>query len=137
MSKNNSILDQAVSTGIRDRDAFDWENVHGAFGKLQEEVAELEEVLSQNDPGKTYEEFSDVFFTLLQVARHLNINPEKNLKFALEKYNLRYNTMSELIKHDDKEITALKLDELENYWQLAKKESQNSLDGILSIYLSK
>lgn len=137
MKKNTTTLDAAVDVGLRDRELFDWKDVHGAFKKLQEEVGELEEVLSQNDSPKTYEEFSDVFFTLLQVARHLDINPEENLKFALEKYNLRYSKMCDLILKDSRDIKNLKLAELEEYWAVSKKDTHDTLNKILSGYLCK
>ncbi|MGH1469038.1 MAG: MazG nucleotide pyrophosphohydrolase domain-containing protein [Bdellovibrionales bacterium] len=135
MSKNPSILDKAIDVGLRDREIFDWPNAQGAFQKLKEEVSELEEVLSQNGSGKTFEEFSDVFFTLLQVARHLKISPEKNLEFALEKYNLRYNEMFKLIEADKKQASELHLDQLENYWQKSKLSTNENLQKLLAQYL--
>ncbi len=135
MNKNPSILDKAVDVGLRDREIFDWPNAQGAFQKLKEEVNELEEVLSQNKTDKVFEEFSDVFFTLLQVARHLKINPEKNLEFSLKKYNLRYNKMFKLIETDSKKASDLRLDQLEEYWQQAKKSTNEDLKKLLEHYL--
>ena len=132
MTEIPSILDQAVAMGHRDRKVFDWPNAQTAFKKLEEEVGELKEAMSQNDTKEIFAEFSDVFLTLLQVARHLKIDPEENLKFSMEKYNLRYSKMNELINNDQKEITSLNLEELENYWQKAKVKTKNELEAILT-----
>lgn len=128
-------LEQAVDVGIRDREIFDWPNVEGAFSKLQEEVEELKEVLNSCKEDKIFEEFSDVFFTLLQVARHLKINPEENLSFALKKYDLRYQEMFKLIEEDQKNAENLEPEELESYWQKAKSNTNSKLQKVLSSYL--
>lgn len=128
-------LEQAVDVGLRDREIFDWPNVEGAFSKLQEEVEELKEVLKSSQKDKIYEEFSDLFFTLLQVARHLKIKPEENLSFALKKYDLRYKEMFKLVEKDHKEIQNLNDEDLESYWQKAKKNTKDELKKILSSYL--
>lgn len=133
MSKN--VLERAVEVGLRDRDIFDWPNVEGAFNKVKEEIEELDEVLKSQNQTKIFEEFSDVFFTLLQVARHQKIDPEKNLDFALKKYNLRYHKMFQLIEEEKKQIEKLNLGELELFWQKAKKESHDELQKILASYL--
>lgn len=133
MSK--SPIEQAIDVGLRDREIFDWPNVEGAFSKLEEEISELKEILNSSQKDKIFEEFSDVFFTLLQVARHLNIAPDENLKFALKKYDLRYNEMFNLMKKDQTEPKNLNLKELEKYWQKAKKSTQPELEKILSSYL--
>lgn len=131
MAKTPSTLEQAVALGLRDRKVFDWPNAQGALNKLEEEIGELKEAMSQNDTKETFAEFSDVFLTLLQVARHLNIDPDKNLKFSMAKYNLRYSKMNEIINNDKKEIQNLKLEELESYWQKAKKETETELEVLL------
>jgi uncharacterized protein YabN with tetrapyrrole methylase and pyrophosphatase domain len=135
MLKN--VLKMAVDVGLRDRDIFDWPNVEGAFGKLKEEVGELEEILESKFEAKIFEEFSDVFFTLLQVARHLKINPEKNLEFALKKYNLRYSKMFELAAAGStKNVKTLSPQELEVFWQQAKKETDRDLQSLLTSYIN-
>jgi|GEM_PF-1731844 len=139
MPKNRSktTLERAVDIGLRDREIFDWPNVEGAFDKFKEEVTELSEVISTDNKAKVYEEFSDVFFTLLQVARHLKISPEKNLEFSLQKYDLRYKKMFELAKNSQsKNVDDMSVDELEVFWQKAKKETDAQLQDLLASYLT-
>jgi len=131
-----TVLEKAVDVGIRDRDIFDWPNAKEAFGKFTEEVQELEEVMNSSNAAKIFEELSDVFFTLLQVARHLKISPEENLNFALQKYDLRYKKMFELAgQHSEKSIDSMTAEELEDYWQKAKKETDSDLQNLLASYL--
>lgn len=134
MPKN--VLKSAVDVGLRDRDVFDWPNVEGAFDKLEEEVSELSDILKSKNNAKIFEEFSDVFFTLLQVARHLKINPEQNLDFALKKYNLRCTKMFELAKESStKKTEDMSAEELDFYWQKAKKKTDCELQMLLASYL--
>jgi len=131
-----NVLKSAVDVGVRDRDVFDWPNVEGAFGKLQEEILELSEVIKTENKAKVFEEFSDVFFTLLQVARHLKINPEENLEFALKKYDLRYKKMFELAHATSlKKAKEMSANELEVFWQQAKTETNSDLKTLLAPYL--
>ncbi len=134
MDDKTSVLDQAVALGHRDRKVFDWPNAESAFEKLSEEVLELKEAMEKKDKKEIFAEFSDVFLTLLQVARHLDIDPSKNLKFAMDKYNLRYEKMSSLIKQDQRFIEGLNFDELEKYWQKAKKSTKTELETLVSTH---
>lgn len=130
-------LEEAIDIGLQHRNVFDWKDAQGAFTKLKEEISELDEVLmSQNKSEKTFEELSDVFFTLLQVCRHLNFNPEKVIDFANQKYKLRSTAMFQKIENDLKDPKNLALKELESYWQKAKDSTQEDLKGLLKLYLS-
>lgn len=103
------------------RVGFDWPNVYGILDKLSEEMAELAEARreKQDDP-RVREEFGDVFFTLVNLARALGIDAEQAMREANEKFYKRFSFMEERAAADGKTLSDLSLDELEELWQLAK-----------------
>ena len=72
---------------------FDWPNAEGIFAKLQEEIAELQEELPADgaaEQERVQEEFGDLLFTAVNLARHLKVDAESSLRAA----NLKFRTLS-------------------------------------------
>ena len=71
---------------------FDWNDTNLVFAKVEEEIAELKtEVHSQPSiPGKLEDELGDVLFSLVNLARHLNIDPDKALRRTNKKFRNRF-----------------------------------------------
>ena len=59
------------------RSGFDWPDVSGVLKKLDEEVREFKEALQLGDPRKVRDELGDLLFVMVNLARFLNIDPEK------------------------------------------------------------
>ncbi len=77
---------------------FDWENAAGAWPKIREELDELEAALAA-DPGAgpaVNEELGDVLFSVVNVARHLGLDPESSLREAAAKFRGRFMAMERL-----------------------------------------
>lgn len=136
MPNPDSFLLEAIKVGEQDREVFDWPDALGALNKVKEELHELEVEMFQNDTLKINEEFSDLLFTLLQVARHLKVDPVKSLDFAIFKYKCRSVLMFDLISKDQKKASDLSLEDLEKYWQQAKKISHKKIKEKSSFYFS-
>lgn len=100
---------------------FDWIEVKDVLDKVKEEVDELNEAKTQPE---VEEEFGDLLFALVNLARFLSIDPEVSLRKASEKFIERFNRMEKAIEKDGKEFEALNLDELDKYWELIKKEEK-------------
>ena len=100
---------------------FDWIEVKDVLDKVKEEVDELNEAKTQPE---VEEEFGDLLFALVNLARFLSIDPEVSLRKASEKFIERFNQMEKAIEKDGKEFEALNLDELDKYWELIKKEEK-------------
>lgn len=113
---SHKIQKRAASTG------FDWPSIEPVFEKLEEEVAELKAEINQADnQEKILDEFGDVMFVCVNLAMHLDVNPEMALRHANHKFIMRFKTMEQLISDDKKSLSALSLEQMEGYWQKSKK----------------
>ncbi len=106
---------------------FDWEKTADAMKKIDEELIELKEeisIMEQNNSVETdrvEEEFGDLLFASVNVARFLKIDPEIALRKATDKFIKRFRQMEELIKKDGKIFEELDLETLDGYWEMNKK----------------
>ncbi|MBI2519421.1 MAG: nucleoside triphosphate pyrophosphohydrolase [Bdellovibrio sp.] len=104
---------------------FDWENANQVAMKVEEEWKELQVELQAQNKEKTEEELGDFLFTIVQLARHLNIDPELALIKANQKFLNRFHKMEEYLRRDQKNIHALSSHELDQYWNRAKGKVTN------------
>ena len=100
---------------------FDWQNKNQVWDKVIEEIKELkfEEKKSSN---KIEDEFGDVLFSLVNYSRFISVNPEDALEKTNKKFIKRFQFLEEKIKNDGKELSDLSFDEMNEYWDTAKKE---------------
>lgn len=76
---------------------FDWKDPEGVYEKIEEELKELKEA---KDPGELEEEFGDLLFSIVNLSRFLNVDPESALRKATRKFVERFKRMEELIEKD-------------------------------------
>ena len=103
------------------RVGFDWEDVSGALGKVEEEMGELREAITDGKQGDVAHEYGDVLFALCQVGRFLGLNPEDSLREGNARFEHRFNVMEGEIQKEGKRVADFDLTELESRWQAAKK----------------
>ena len=111
----------AYSQSIQRRVAgvgFDWEKVEDIIDKLAEEVAELKQAPDQQERAK---EFGDLLFTLVNIARRLNIDSEMALRSANQRFYQRFSYMEEVCRQRGIDIGSLSLDEQNALWEEAKQ----------------
>lgn len=104
---------------------FDWPNADGLFDKLQEETAELQAELSGREnpvSSAAEEELGDMLFTVVNLARHLKIDPESALRSCNAKFRRRFASM-ELAAGNADALTALTPLQLEELWSQAKNKA--------------
>ncbi len=100
---------------------FDWDHDHQVWDKVQEELAEFKVEADKNDLEKMSDEFGDVLFSLINYARFVGINPETALERTNKKFIKRFQYLEQKAKNEGKDIKKMSLDEMESYWQEAKK----------------
>jgi ATP diphosphatase len=99
---------------------FDWRNPDGVFLKVDEELAELRQALDAADQAAVEEEFGDLLFTLVNLSRHLEVNPETALRAASRKFETRFRAMEQQLRRDGRDMRQLSEAELEEYWNKVK-----------------
>lgn len=101
---------------------FEWEHKEQVWAKVQEELIELEQEVKQNDKEKMEQELGDVFFSLINYARFLKIDPETALEKTNKKFKKRFEFMEQYAKENNLELEKLTLSEKELIWQNMKKK---------------
>jgi len=101
---------------------FDWENDDGPLEKLQEEIVEFQDALKTKDENHIFEEAGDIIFSVVNILRRHNINPEFALKECNEKFISRYKKMESYCNSENLELKNLSLEEKEKLWERAKNE---------------
>ena len=115
-------LKRAEKLGKRaSRVGFDWPERSGVRDKIQEELDELEEAVGTRESASIEEEFGDVLFAVVNLARHLDIDPEKALTGANYKFERRFRDMEVEIGDSGKRFRDLNLETLDKFWRKAKK----------------
>ena len=94
------------------RTGFDWPDVAGPRAKIDEELAELE---AETEHDRKLEELGDLLFAVVNLARHLNVEPEAALREANRKFERRFRAIEQAPG-----FAALSLDEKEALWVAAK-----------------
>ena len=115
-------LKRAEKLGKRaGRVGFDWPDRRGVHEKIQEELGELEEAVGSRDADDMEEEFGDLLFAVVNLARHLSIDAEKALTGANHKFERRFRNMENDIAATSKRFRDLNLASLDQLWRAAKK----------------
>jgi MazG family protein len=106
---------------------FDWPEARQVFDKLAEEVAEIhEEIDNGGDPDRLEDEVGDLLFVVVNLARHLNVDPEAALRRTNAKFERRFRAMEAALAACGEKAEDQSLDTLEELWQAAKRAERNS-----------
>ncbi|MBF0346116.1 MAG: nucleoside triphosphate pyrophosphohydrolase [Magnetococcales bacterium] len=100
---------------------FDWTEIHEVVGKVREELDELAEGWARRDQANIEEEIGDVLFTMVNLARHLKVDPETALRASTRKFQNRFRYMEECLYREGRHPRETPLDRLEALWQESKK----------------
>jgi MazG family protein len=103
---------------------FDWENADQIFAKLDEEVAELKEAMARNATDELAGEIGDLLFVVLNLARHLDIEPETALKTTNRKFRKRFRYIEDRLKANGRTLDEADLSEMDGLWDESKRAAQ-------------
>ncbi len=103
------------------KEGFDWDSMEGVLEKAREEWQEFEAALRSGDAAGISEEFGDILFTLVNVARFAGIYPETALAGATSKFEKRYRYMESLLSEREAALKELSREEIDVLWEAAKK----------------
>lgn len=115
LSYANEVQKKAAKVG------FDWPDVHGALAKIAEEAAELAEATAGSDADAVRGELGDLLFAVVNVARHLRVDPESALRAASQKFRTRFEAVELLARERDVELATAGLEQLDALWDEVKQ----------------
>jgi ATP diphosphatase len=100
---------------------FDWDDAKFVFAKIEEEIQELRFELEQGTALSRHEdEIGDILFAVVNLARHLNVDPERALQSTNEKFKSRFSYIEQKLKSRGQTLEKTTLEEMEALWQEAK-----------------
>ena len=105
---------------------FEWDNREQVWDKVEEEIAELKEAISLNDPAKIEEEFGDLSFSLVNYARFLQVDAENALEKTNKKFIRRFTQMEEVAASQNRLLADMTLAEMDDMWNSIKKQNPAS-----------
>lgn len=113
--KANRIQDKVAGVG------FDWETPEQVFEKVKEELQELEDAKNNKSQKEIENELGDVFFSLVNYARFLKVNPENALERTNKKFIKRFGYIENKAKENKKSLHQMSLNEMDVFWEEAKQ----------------
>jgi MazG family protein len=121
--KNLPALMQALQIQRRvERVGFDWPNLDGPTDKIVEEIKETREEFEKENPDKekVTEEFGDILFSMVNLARKMDVDPEKALNVSSRKFIKRFQKVEQKSINQGKNISDMSLGEIDNLWEESK-----------------
>ncbi|HCY89232.1 MAG TPA: nucleoside triphosphate pyrophosphohydrolase [Chitinophagaceae bacterium] len=103
---------------------FEWENAEQVWHKVEEEMGELKQAVSTGKPDQIEEELGDVFFSLVNYARFLQVDAENALERTNKKFMSRFLRMESLAMSENKNLQEMSLEEMDQLWERIKQLDQ-------------
>ena len=122
LARAQSISRRAASLG------FEWPDIEQVWAKVDEEMSELKHAVASGDKVHTGEELGDLFFTLVNIARFLDVESEAVLAQTIDRFTRRFHHIEAKLRQANKDFEQSSIDEMDRYWNEAKKlEAQGKL----------
>jgi MazG family protein len=116
-------LSRARKLGARAADAgFDWPDAAGPRAKIGEELAELDSAAGGDDPARLEAELGDLLFSVVNLARHLGVDPESALRRANDRFARRFEHLERALAAEGRSPAATSAEQLDRLWEAAKAE---------------
>ena len=116
LTKASRIQEKASGVG------FDWDNLSQVYDKVYEELDELKEAIKSKKENEIQDEFGDVLFSMVNLSRHISINPEVALDKSIIKFKDRFQTLEKYLDENKLEIKNQSLSDLDKLWNKIKKK---------------
>jgi MazG family protein len=103
------------------RVGFDWRGAEDVFAKVDEELQEVHEAIRSGVESNVHDEIGDLLFTIANLARKLNVNPEEALQSTNRKFTTRFESMEREARSAEKNLDQYSLEEMDAMWERAKR----------------
>ena len=116
-----SALSNALSISLKAVEVgFEWPDIEGVWAKFFEEIDELKNAINNESKLRQEAELGDILFTLVNIGRFLNIDSEKSLAKANQRFVKRFEQMRKIALGDGISLEECSLHQLEGYWNQSK-----------------
>ncbi|MFQ5561767.1 MAG: nucleoside triphosphate pyrophosphohydrolase [Nitrospinota bacterium] len=114
----NRVQEKAARAG------FDWEHADQVFKKVEEEMGEFREAFMKKNNEEMEDELGDLLFSLVNIARFIEVSPEDALKKTIQRFTQRFHFIERAVAGRHREVSDCTLEELETFWKEAKLEER-------------
>ena len=122
LARAQSISRRAASLG------FEWPNIDQVWAKVNEEMRELKQAVASGDKVHTGEELGDLLFTLVNIARFLDVESEEVLAQTIDRFSRRFHHIETKLRQANRGFDQSSIEEMDRFWDEAKKlEAQTKL----------
>lgn len=101
---------------------FDWEKREDVWDKVNEELSEVRSAIDTGNQDEIEAEFGDLLFSIINASRLYGVNPENALERTNRKFIKRFNHIEARANEEGKNIRSLSLEEMDRFWNEAKKD---------------
>ena len=115
LTRARRIQEKASSVG------FDWKEIKPIWSKVHEEISELSEAITLEQKDKIQDEMGDVLFSVVNLARFLDIDPEASLRQTIRKFESRFKKVEKSFENSE-QMSKAPLDQMDKIWNQAKEE---------------
>ena len=116
LSRSQKLQKRAARVG------FDWSELDAVREKVDEELGELAEAVSEGDSAAIESEVGDIFLAMVNLARHLGVDAEAALRKANSRFEGRFRLMEAAAAEEGRWLQEEDLEQLERRWQTAKRQ---------------
>ena len=104
------------------RVGFDWSEPYGIFSKIEEELEEVKQAIKQGeDAARLQDEIGDALFSMVNLSRHVGVDPEQALRLGNRKFEQRFREIEQRLADQGRQPQECSLEELDALWEAVKK----------------
>ena len=104
------------------RVGFDWKEAGGVLEKIEEELEEFREAVRSGEGKRMEEELGDLLFSIVNLSRFVNINPEEALRRTTDRFIRRFRYIETGARAMGRKLDELSLEEMDRLWEEAKEK---------------
>ncbi|MBN2254574.1 MAG: nucleoside triphosphate pyrophosphohydrolase [Deltaproteobacteria bacterium] len=104
------------------RVGFDWKGVDDVVDKVYEELDELKTAITDDRPEQISEEIGDILFSLVNLSRFVDVDPETALRSTVNKFKRRFSFIESKLADRGKDLRSSTLEEMDDLWNHYKKK---------------